>query len=63
MKSNPNGFAEPTIIGTESEARKYAAQMGKPQTYSNQRSSDTFNSEDNLQEKAIELSIGQERSS
>ncbi|MDE6268028.1 MAG: DUF3408 domain-containing protein [Muribaculaceae bacterium] len=63
MKSNPNGFAEPTIIGTESEARKYAAQMGKPQTYSNQRSSDTFNSEDNLQEKAIELSTGQERSS
>ena len=63
MKSNPNGFAEPTIIGTESEARKYAAQMGKPQTCSNQRSSDTFNSEDNLQEKAIELSTGQERSS
>ena len=63
MKSNPNGFTEPTIIGTESEARKYAAQMGKPQTRSNQRSTDTFNSEDNLQEKAIELSTGQEKNS
>lgn len=30
MKSKPNDFAEPTIIGTESEARQYAAQMGKP---------------------------------
>ena len=23
MKSNPNGFAEPTIIGTETEAKDY----------------------------------------
>ncbi len=55
MKSKPNDFAEPTIIGTESEARQYAAQIGKPQTDSNRRYADNYS-----QEEEAELSIEQE---
>ena len=52
-KSNPDRFAEPTIIGTESEARQYANRAGATQTAPKRESRTTrkFDAEEFLRQE------------
>lgn len=52
-KSNPDRFAEPTIIGTESEARQYVNRAGATQTAPKRESRTTkkFNAEEFLRQE------------
>ena len=52
-KSNPDRFAEPTIIGTESEARQYVNRTGATQTAPKRESRTTkkFNAEEFLRQE------------